>query len=77
MYYFWMLAGLMGFAILVIGFSGEVTAILALFHQSDDYTDRRFVLFSTVVLLLVTVLTPAWTLSRDWMNSFYRLMPWF
>ena len=77
MYYAWMLAGIAGFAILGIGVSSEVFGILALFHQSDTYTHRKFVLFSTVVLLLITLITPAWTLARDWKNSFYRFLSWF
>jgi hypothetical protein len=65
-YYGTMFLGIGGLALLYMGVGSEVVSILALFHESDNYSNRQFVLFSTIILLVVTVATPLSTIIRAW-----------
>lgn len=60
---------------LLIGSSifGEIQSILALYHQSDTPATGRSVLICFIVLLVATLLSPAWTIliaaGRHWYHS--------
>ncbi len=50
-------------AILILGIGGEIAAILALYNQSDSDSIRLFVLISTILLLAISTVGPALTIS--------------
>jgi hypothetical protein len=55
-------------AILIVGIGGEIAAILALYYQSDSDSTRLFVLVSTILLLVVSTVGPALTISTAFMR---------
>jgi hypothetical protein len=68
-------------AILILGIGGEIAAILALYSQSDSDGVRLFVLVSTILLLVISTIGPALTISTAfarpltrWIKAFIQVL---
>jgi hypothetical protein len=62
----WLVVGILPLAtaILVAGIGGEITALATLYFQLADNFIQSFVFSSTVGVILLTAVTPGWSLAR-------------
>ena len=72
---------LVSVAILIFGIVGEITSIQALYHQSDSENIRFLVLVSTILLLAISTVGPALTVSiafarpiARWTKAFVQVL---